>query len=367
MKDISGQPTVMLLNTSSSKASLAVNNKFVYYTTGVSVFIIVGIALLYVMQKKKLINPILLMANSMKQIATGDLNTVVHYKSDDEIGMLADNINEMTSKLARLTDDIQDTTRTLANYSNHIADANEEISSTIQQLAGTSSEIAAATENGYNITLQSVNEAQVTKNVALEGVQIVNKVIEKDRQISELASVINEDVNKLTNLSEQVGKIIEVITGIADQTNLLALNAAIEAARAGEQGKGFSVVAEEVRKLADHSGTSAKEIARMVYNIKEGIESTSKNLAITSLECEQSLLLTREAGEVLDNIKTETNKNIEMVQTVNDRFKLTLEGVESLAASNEQVSASIQQMNTTAQSLSEIAQQLELVVKQFKV
>ena len=295
---------------------------------------------------------------------------------------------------------------------------------------------AGAQEQARNVTITSAQAATVAKRVQdvavrTEGVKgaamhnlqaaqkggiAVSKAIDGMKRIQ---GAVTDSANKITELGKQslqIGEIIQVIDDIAEQTNLLALNAAIEAARAGEHGKGFAVVADEVRKLAERSGKATKEIATLITSIQKGTEVAVKSMDVGTKEVNDGVEIAKEAGDALNEILTIVEKSgseVEVIaQAINDislstdEVSKAAENVAAIteentaateqmaagsgqvnssiiniaaiaqqsAASAEEVSASTEEMNasteeiaSSAQNLAKMAQELQKLVAQFKV
>jgi len=280
---------------------------------GVGVAIAVGFFLAQSISK-----PVLKVVKVAQAIAKGDLSSEdVKIKSKDEVGQLGNALNEMSANLNDMV--------------SQVASAVSEIASSTQQLSATSEEMAAGAEEQTSQTSQvatSVEEMsatvqEVAKNAknasdssgeagktAGEGGEIVGQTVSEMEKIAKSVSDLQVVIQGLNKNSEKIGDIVGVIDDVADQTNLLALNAAIEAARAGEQGRGFAVVADEVRKLAERTTASTKEIADMVKSIQGDTSQAVSSMEEAGKEVKEGVGVAGKAGNALKKV-------VEMSQGVN--------------------------------------------------
>jgi methyl-accepting chemotaxis protein len=326
--------------------------------------IVLAVSLLAVNKLTAILNSL---SAGVKRYAEGDFTTKITVNYDTELGELGHNINSMGEKLRGLISDIGTTSQSLASHSQQLAAANEEVSASIQEVANTTNEMSASAGNDYSVAVKSVTEANETKVTAQQGAKTVASLIRQNSEINEFSAEIVSSMNELTNLSSEIGNITSVISGIAEQTNLLALNAAIEAARAGEHGRGFAVVADEVRKLAEQSSKSTSEITQIIGKVQGSITQISELLYATDAMRSKSAELAEDANNALVNIQQAVQHTIEVVEGMATGIKQTNEGMEHVAGSNEQVSSAIQQMNGSAQELAELANKLNYAVEKFKI
>jgi methyl-accepting chemotaxis protein len=199
-----------------------------------------------------------------------------------------------------------------------------EMSTVVQTIASSSADVA--------------DEALSMEQRSNSGHEIMQQVIEQMRLISGAVKHTSESIQSLENRSNEISSIVNMITQIADQTNLLALNASIEAARVGEEGKGFAVVAGEVRKLAEQSQDSAKQIRTLIDGIQRDILQSAEAMQLGSQEVEKGSNVTLETGQFFEDILTATNKVANQIQDI--------------SSSTEEISASTQEMSATADELS---------------
>ncbi len=317
----------------------------------------------------------------LEVLAAGDLRARMQGRYEGEFDKLSLNINslgdslqdlirnviEVVSAVSEASDDINSNSGTVAAASQEQSSQAEEIATAIEEMART------VTENATNAGKTS-DEAKNNGQIASKGGQIVSDTVRKMQDIATVVRQSADNIQKLGESSKQIGQIISVIDEIADQTNLLALNAAIEAARAGEQGRGFAVVADEVRKLAERTTEATKQIATMIRGVQDETESAVGIMKKGNDEVQQGINLADEAGQSLSNIVGSTNSVIEMIMQI-------ASASEQQSATTEQIAQNITAISSvsqdTAQQISFIAEaanrmteytsQLNLVVNQFKI
>ncbi len=323
-----------------------------------ALIVTLGMASLFVI-KSKVVSPMLFLNDRMSAIEkSGDLTVKIDVTSEDESGQMADTFNKMMSKF-------HDIVREIHSSVDYLASSSEELSASATQIAGgsqaqsakaaqvstASQEMSATiTEVAKNVSSAS-DAAKEANGVAVKGGDIVSKTIESMNGISKTARESSEIISTLGNRSHEIGNIINVIDDIADQTNLLALNAAIEAARAGEQGRGFAVVADEVRKLAEKTMKATKEIGDMINAMQN---ETQK--AITSMESEVTAVntgakLAEEAGGALKEI-------VDKVSVVTSMIHNITTALEQQSAATEQISGDIESVSDVIAETSKSAQQI---------
>jgi methyl-accepting chemotaxis protein len=411
-------------------------------------------------------NSVKLVTGAAERVGNGDLTVeTLQVKTNDEIKTLADSFNKMVDNLRNMVHQINATSQTVAATSEELSSNSEEATKATQQVAKAIEQIAigsgeqsksvtdtvkvveqvsqaieqiaaGAQDQNKNVisTTDMVNEMvqkidmmaegmdtvkQVSEKngvVAVQGGQAVEKTVAGMEQVKEAVFETARRINELGEQSQKIGEIIQVIDDIAEQTNLLALNAAIEAARAGEHGKGFAVVADEVRKLAERSGKATKEIAELITDIQRGTKVAVESMQIGTKEVEEGVSLAREAGESLNEIVTgvETagdqvgrimgligeilERSEEVSKAVNNVAAITEENTaateemsasaeqvnasmqniasiseesaasaEEVSASTEELTASTEEISASAEQLSKMAQELQDLIAQFKV
>lgn len=311
--------------------------------------------------------PIMQLIDGANKYAEGDFSNQLQVSSSDEIGDLARSFNNMATKLSALIADMAYKAQSLAAHSEELAASGEEVNATVEEVASTANEVASTAAAGFKNAQRAVLESQNVSKVAQAGNETIKQTVAKINAIASSTTEVAKSIQDLHELSNQIGRITNVITGIADQTNLLALNAAIEAARAGEHGKGFAVVADEVRTLAEQSANATKEINELINQVQAGVEIANTNMQQGAKEVGDGVHLAAESGQALANIIASINVAIDMMVDIQEGSKQSSEGMEQVAAGNEQITSTTQQISAATQELAQIANQMQVSVAQFKV
>ncbi len=345
------------------------------------------------------------MVNTMGLAETGDLTRTAEVNTADEIGDLAKSFNKMIDNIRRLIDEVSKTGEVVFHTSKELADNAEQATRATKQVAQAMSEMAASNNeeqtriqeasefisrldesirnisNGAQAQANSVKEtadimdkmansidevsglAQELQAVTVQTTDVANQgkqaVEETMREMERIKNSVFETAGRIQALGEQsnqIGQIIQVIDDIAEQTNLLALNAAIEAARAGEHGKGFAVVADEVRKLAERSGKATKEIADLITTIQEGTDKAVQAMQKDTKEVEIGFKLAQDASQALVNIISMIEKAAEQIRIISSATEqmssnssMTVKSVESVAEITTQSLASTKEMTSNSE------------------
>lgn len=277
----------------------------------------------------------------------GDLTQRLEILNEDEIGEFSQGFNRFLDKLAQLVTDARSSTEKVATAANEISIISTESASGAEEQAVQTSEVAtsvqemaaAIVENSQNAT-QSAQIAERANVKAKEGTETMHATQKGMDEIVESTSRTGQIVESLSSRARQIGEIIQVIDDIADQTNLLALNAAIEAARAGEQGRGFAVVADEVRKLAERTTKATKEIAETIKAIQSDTQEASESMV--------------DAHEVVSRGKEATAKTELVLKDIIDAVTQAMDMVGQIAAASEQMSTGAEEISKNVEAINTV-------------
>lgn len=316
---------------------------------------------------------------AMERFSHGDLTVSVDSEKDDEIGKLFDGFNRSVSNLNQKMRAVSDAAEKAANAGSTISSGTTQMAAGAEEQSTQSSEVASAMEemtltisdNSKN-AMVAVQTAQQAKGAAEHGGTLVQKTVIGMERISDIVRSSADTIHTLGKSSIQIGEIVGTINDIADQTNLLALNAAIEAARAGEQGRGFAVVADEVRKLAERTTRATKEIATMIRKIQEETTTAVDAMEKGTQHVEEERVLAKEAGNALTEIVTIVNKVTDMITQIaeanaqqakaSDEISRNIVGISSVT--NENAHA-IDQIARSAEEVAQITTSLSSMVTEF--
>ena len=321
------------------------------------------------------------MLNAMNKFANGNLTVKLEVLQEDEIGKLFTGFNNAVDSINELLLSLKESINETANASLLISQSTEEISAGMHEQSSQSAEVTNAVKQmAQSIVITVKNTISATEksknagNLAKNGGSVVKNTIEGMNNIADVVKKASTTVEKLGQSSDQIGEIIQVINDIADQTNLLALNAAIEAARAGEQGRGFAVVADEVRKLAERTSKATKEIAVMIKQIQTDTHGAVDSMKAGTEEVSNGIKLVNEAGETLNQIITGAEEVVEVVAQVAsvteeqssaaEEIDINMQGITQVINENAE---GIMQIAKSAEELTLMTDNLKKLISHFTI
>lgn len=389
---------------------LAPVNNSLKIMTGISIVLLIVISLGVLFTVNRVMSPLAGMMNEMRLLADGDFrNRPAGVDSGNELGQLAVAVRDMRDAVSKVlksvnlsgdsllsaADSLNVTTEQSAEASNQVADS-------IVKVAGGASEQMEAVNNAQNaverlndtihkISAEATSAASKGKeaaDVARGGGETLTKAINQIKRIESTTQQSTEVVTALGERSKAIGQIVDTISGIAEQTNLLALNAAIEAARAGEAGRGFAVVADEVRKLAESSSQAAGEIARLIGETRKDTDEAVKGMQSGSEEVRvgaENIIAMGDAFRRIIDIVEKVSDDVQgisvsindiakggeeivsHVRVIGETSRATAAEAETVSAATEEQSASVQEIANSAVGLSKMAAELQQEVRKFKI
>ena len=357
---------------------------------------------------RSITRPIQRLKENAKVISTGDLTHSIEINTTDEIGELGQAFNEMQEGLKTLVRDVEYNAQQVAASAEELNANADQMTSSSEQVSLAIQEVSSSSETQLHGTEESANSLEEVSTGVGRIVDSSTKVSDMVTQMSTQAEVggkaVSDTLNQMTSIqssvddtnlniasllerSKEVSTILNAITDISEQTNLLALNAAIEAARAGEHGKGFAVVADEVRKLAEESKTSAGEISSIVHGIQNDVQKAVEKMSQVTANVNDGLDVSYDAidkfGEILRS-SGDIKPQMEEVMAISEQMSAAVQQVtatandlasiarnnasssEEVAASTEEQLASMEEISASAKSLSTMAEDLTGKIAEYK-
>ena len=328
---------------------------------------------------RRLIDYMKELAGAAERIADNDLTVTVAPKSEKDV--LGNSFKTMVGNLSGMIRQLNDNATELVTAATEIASSSEQMSRGANDQTEQMTQISTAVEEMTATIVETSKNAGDASNAAggsaetaSQGGNIVNETIQGMQRIAAVVRESADSIQKLATSADQIGEIIGVIDDIADQTNLLALNAAIEAARAGEQGRGFAVVADEVRKLAERTGKATGEITEMIKGIQAETQEAVQSMETGIGEVDKGRELADNAGNALSEIVSVSQRVMDMIQQIataaeeqSTAAEQISRSIENVATITKETATGAEQSATAAEELNRQAEGLKLMVGKFRV
>ena len=379
--------TRLLLLTANGVAGFMLAIAATWYDLGATALMVTGAlaSLALLMQSWNVINKIKHGLNESRiaaeSIAAGDLTKPLPAASKDELGSLNAALSVMRNNLHELIASVREGITSLNQSSGNVSVSASKSSKVSEMQSEAASGMASAMEE-LSVSIDQVSEhassahrvSQISSEKSIEGGRVIHSAATEMESIAQSVNQVAAKINGLEEYSKQISGIANTIKEIADQTNLLALNAAIEAARAGEQGRGFAVVADEVRKLAERTANSTKEISGMIGKIQVGTQEAVKEMEVSVSKVNDGVELARKAGdsvssirEAAENAARDVDDITHAIQEQSLAARDIAQRIEKIAQGTEENTLASTQTADSAKQMSELSKNLDELAARFRI
>lgn len=346
---------------------------YIKIAAGSFVFILLALALSYTIARN-IRNSFIPVIETFPAVADGDLTKRVIIMHGNEIGMLGTALNNMVTKLRSIVTDIKSSTSIISSFSEQLNSQSQLMADGTATTAEQTGIVAMASEEmsstsheiARNCTL-AAESSRIANDLAITGQIVVQQAVESMGRIADRVREVSVTVEGLGRRSDQIDQIVNTIRDIADQTNLLALNAAIEAARAGEQGRGFAVVADEVRLLADRTATATREISSMITVIQNETKQAVRTIEDGVHEVEQGTRDAEKSGESLQGITIQINEVTSQVTQIAIAAEQQCATISEITGIIHHVTSAIQDTSRGVKESSQAARQITDSIDTLKI
>ncbi len=301
------------------------------------------------------------------RIAAGDLTVADLVNGNDELGRLGQSLTKMKNELTGIIRSVIESSNEVGGFCQELSASSQEVSASIQEVASTTNQFAGSTQDISARSQKMSVFAQEVSSKTADSRELMSRTAEQIKVTGNVIDELTETVNKLGSRSLEIGHIVDMIRSVSEQTNLLALNAAIEAARAGEHGRGFAVVADEVRKLAEQAGQATLQISGLIADIQADTDLAVKRTTdgAKQLKDGTTQLNTVQGGiNEMGELMTRLLANIEEVAAATEEMSA---GSQQIASATEEQSATVEEIASNSQQLDDLSTNLGALVRRFKI
>lgn len=310
------------------------------------------------------------LVKTVEDVSAGDLTVSVeddHKARVDSTGSLANAVDKMIKKIKNLVQGVVQQASSTAAAAQQLSASSQQVNASMQQVSSTIQQVASGAQDVSKNAGLVQETTTKTEQSAAKGGDAALLVSQKMGSINISTKENSTKIKALGDMSNKISNIVKTISSISEQTNLLALNAAIEAARAGEAGRGFAVVADEVRKLAEESGDATEQISTLIENIQAEINASVKSMEKSALEVEDGTISVQDAVKSFEAIPVLVENISRSISNMTAVAEQNAVGSDQLASSVQQVTSAMQQVSSAAQTLSGGADELRAMISKFKI